>query len=43
MDIIALLQQALDVSNKLRDLAKRVGDADFKMLVADLNSALGDA
>ncbi|MEE1991495.1 hypothetical protein QPL90_08220 [Pseudomonas syringae pv. syringae] len=43
MDIIALLQQALDASNKLRDLAKKVGDADFKMLVADLNSALGDA
>lgn len=43
MDIIALLQQALDASNKLRDLAKKVGDADFKMLVADLHSALGDA
>jgi hypothetical protein len=43
MDIIALLQQALDASNKLRDLAKKVGDADFKMIVADLHSALGDA
>lgn len=43
MDIIALLQQALDTSNKLRDLAKKVGDADFKMLVADLHSELGDA
>ncbi|RMO05532.1 hypothetical protein ALQ48_01957 [Pseudomonas coronafaciens pv. zizaniae] len=43
MDIIALLQQALDASNNLRDLAKKVGDADFKMLVADLHSALGDA
>lgn len=43
MDIIALLQQAMDASNKLRDLAKKVGDADFKMIVADLHSALGDA
>ncbi|WP_268968797.1 hypothetical protein [Pseudomonas paracarnis] len=39
MDIIALLKQARDASNKLRDLAKKVGVGDLKMIVADLHSA----
>jgi len=40
---MALIQQALDASTKLRELAKKVGDAEFKMLLADLHSALADA
>ncbi|OWJ91100.1 hypothetical protein B6S59_25345 [Pseudomonas sp. A46] len=43
MDVMALIQQALDASTKLRELSKKVGDAEFKMLLADLHSALADA
>ncbi|MEX0297141.1 hypothetical protein AAH995_28190 [Pseudomonas putida] len=43
MDLMALIQQALEASGKLRDLSKKVGDADFKMILADLHSALADA
>ena len=30
MDLMALIQQALEASGKLRDLSKKVEDADFK-------------
>ncbi|RON42288.1 hypothetical protein [Pseudomonas brassicacearum] len=43
MDVMALLQQALDASTKLRELSKKIEDADFRMLLADLHSALADA
>lgn len=43
MDLMALLQQALEASGKLRDLSKKVEDADFKMVLAELHGALADA
>lgn len=43
MDLMALLQQALNASNQLRDLSKKLEDADFKMLLAELHEALADA
>ncbi|MEX7559328.1 hypothetical protein F9Z43_06610 [Pseudomonas monteilii] len=43
MDLMALIQQALEASGKLRDLSKKVEDADFKMILADLHNALADA
>jgi len=43
MDVMSLIQQALDASNKLRELSKKIEDAEFKMLLADLHSALADA
>lgn len=43
MDVMALIQQALDASSKLRELSKKIEDAEFKMLLADLHSALADA
>lgn len=43
MDVVTLIQQALEASTKLRELSKKVGDADFKMVLAELHSALADA
>ncbi|HBO6812411.1 MULTISPECIES: hypothetical protein [Pseudomonas] len=43
MDLMVLIQQALEASGKLRDLSKKLEDADFKMILADLHSALADA
>lgn len=42
-DIVTGITAALDITKKLRDLDKKVGEADFKMLLADLTSELGDA
>lgn len=43
MDLISSISASLDIVKKLRDLDKKVGEADFKMLLADLTSELGDA
>ena len=43
MDILAALQNSIEIAGKLRALSKKVEDADFKMLVADLYSQLADA
>ena len=43
MDVIAALQNSIEIAGKLRALSKKVEDADFKMLVADLFSQLADA
>lgn len=43
VDVVQALQVAMDIVGKLRVLNKKVGEADFKMLLADLTSALGDA
>lgn len=43
MDVLALIQQALDASNKLKELSKKIENAEFKMFLADLHSALADA
>lgn len=43
MNIIATLQNAIEIAGKLRMLSKRVEDADFSMLIADLTNELADA
>ncbi|NMY40539.1 hypothetical protein HBN76_04405 [Pseudomonas sp. WS 5013] len=43
MDVLSLIQQALDASSKLRELARKVEDAEFRMVLAELHSALADA
>jgi len=43
MDIVASLASAIDITKKLRELGKKVSEADFKMMLADLTDALGDA
>jgi len=43
MDVIAALQNSIEIAGKLRALAKKVEDADLKMLVADLLNELADA
>jgi predicted nuclease with TOPRIM domain len=43
MDVIAALQNSIVIAGKLRALSKKVEDADFKMLVADLSNELADA
>jgi len=43
MDVIAALQNSIEIAGKLRALSKKVEDADFKMLVADLLNKLADA
>ena len=42
-DVIAALQSALTITGKLRELSKKIEDADFKMLLADLAADLADA
>lgn len=36
-------EPTLEASSKLRDLSKKVEDADFKMVLAELHNALADA
>lgn len=43
MDVVASVQHAIEIVGKLRALSKKVEDADFKMLLADLASDLADA
>jgi hypothetical protein len=43
VDVLSTLQHAIEIAGKLRALSKRVEDADFKMLVADLTGDLADA
>ncbi|HRQ59641.1 MAG TPA: hypothetical protein PLN31_19665 [Azoarcus taiwanensis] len=43
MDVISSLQSAIDIVSKLRNLSKKIEDADFKMLLADLAMELADA
>jgi len=43
MDVVASLQSAIDIVGKLRTLSKKIEDADFKMLLADLSGELADA
>lgn len=42
MDVIAGIQTALDITGKLRELSKKVQDAEFSMLLADLTMQLAD-
>lgn len=43
MDVVATIQNAIEIAGKLRALSKKVEDADFKMLLADLSNELADA
>jgi hypothetical protein len=43
VDIVATLQNAIEIVGKLRDLSKKIEGAEFKMLVADLSGELADA
>jgi len=43
VDVIASLQHAMEIAGKLRALSKKVEDAEFTMLLADLTSELADA
>lgn len=43
VDLVANISVALEIVNKLRGLNKKVSEADFKMLLVDLTSELGDA
>ena len=43
MDVVASLQNAINIAGKLRDLSKKIEDADFRMYLADLSNELADA
>jgi len=43
MDIVTSIQSAITIVGKLREFSKRVEDAEFKMLLADLSLELADA
>lgn len=43
MDLVSSISTAIDIVKKLRELDRKVSEADFKMLLADLTSELGDA
>jgi len=43
VDVVSSISTAIEIVKKLRALDKKVGEADFKMLLADLTSELGDA
>jgi len=43
MDVVSNISAAIEIVSKLLALGKRVSEADFKMLLADLTSELGDA
>ena len=42
-DIVTAIQSAIDIVGKLRALSKKIEDAEFKMLLADLSGELADA
>ena len=43
IEAIQAIQTSIEIVGKLRELSKKVVDADFKILLADLSSELGDA
>lgn len=43
MDLIASISSSIEIVKKLHSLSRKVADADFKMLLADLTNQLGDA
>jgi hypothetical protein len=42
-DVISAIQTAIDIVGKLRNLSKKVEDAEIRMLLADLSNELADA
>jgi hypothetical protein len=43
VDVVATIQNAVEIVGKLRSLSKKVEEAEFKMLLADLSNELADA
>ena len=43
MDVVANISNAIEIAKKLRELSKKIEEADFRMLLADLTDQLGDA
>lgn len=42
IEVISSIQSAIEIVGKLRDLSKKIEDAEFKMLLADLSCELAD-
>lgn len=42
-DVVAAIQSAIEIVGRLRALSKKIEDAEFKMLLADLSGELADA
>jgi hypothetical protein len=42
-DVVAGIQNAIEIVGKLRALSKKIEEAEFKMLLADLSNELADA
>lgn len=42
-DVVAAIQSAIEIVGRLRTLSKKVEEAEFKMLLADLSSDLAEA
>lgn len=42
-DVVMAIQSAIEIVSKLRALSKKIEDAEFKMLLADLSGELADA
>ena len=42
MDVVKGIQSAIEIAGKLRELSKKIQDADFSMLLADLTMQLAD-
>jgi hypothetical protein len=42
VDVVASVQTAIEIVGKLRSLSKKIEDAEFKMLLADLSGELAD-
>lgn len=43
IEAVQAIQSSIEIVSRLRALSKKIGDAEFKMLLADLSSELGDA
>ncbi|TNE41644.1 MAG: hypothetical protein EP321_03250 [Sphingomonadales bacterium] len=43
IEVVQTIQTSIEIVGKLLALSKKIGDADFKMLIADLSNELGDA
>lgn len=43
VDVVASVQNALEILGKLRALSKKIENAEFNMLLADLSNELADA
>lgn len=41
-DVVAAIQSAIEIAGRLRSLSKKIEDAEFKMLLAELSESLAD-